>query len=134
MCDTEFYLTQFYETIALSLMGIDKGIVSDALASGKVTFEADDIDDVKIELEWIAIKETHQSQGISNFLTSKKIKDWVIGFKKDSVNDSIEAIALIDDATELAFPKEKQISLIKEFIHENFLWEKDIYNQILINT
>lgn len=134
MSNTEFYLTQFYETIALSLMAIDVSHLCDKHASGEVTFEADDFDDVKINLEWVAIKELNQVEKKTDFLTSKKVKDWVIGFKTDSVNDSIEAIALIDDASELPFPKEKQISLIKEFIHENFLWEKDIYNRISTNT
>lgn len=134
MCATEFYLTQFYETIVLSLMDIGKTHVNDTVASGSVTFEADDFDEVKIKLEWVAVKANGETHEKSDFLTSKKIKDWVIGFKKESVNDSIDSIALIDDATDLAFPKEKEISLIKEFIHENFLWEKDVYNQILINT
>lgn len=134
MGKTEFYLNQFYEAMVLSLMVIDEVHVASTHVSGKVTFEADDFDDVKIELEWIAIKQSDHSEKLSSLFATKKIKDWVIGFKKDSVNDSIEAIALIDDATDQAFPKEKQISLIKEFIHENMLWERDIYNQILTKT
>lgn len=130
MSINEFYLQQFYDTIALSLMKIECKSVSESNIEGMVLFEADDFDDIKLQFEWIAIKDSDFVDQ-SNFHSIKKIKGWVIGFKKISENDTISSIVLVDDTLDTTIPKENQISLIKSFIHENFLWEREFFNLIL---
>ncbi len=130
MSINEFYLQQFYDTIALSLMKIECKSVSESNIEGIVLFEADDFDDIKLQFEWIAIKDSDFVDQ-SNFHSIKKIKGWVIGFKKISENDTISSIVLVDDTLDTTIPKENQISLIKSFIHENFLWEREVFNLIL---
>lgn len=130
MSINEFYLQQFYDTIALSLMKIECKSVSESNIEGIVLFEADDFDGIKLQFEWIAIKDSDFVDQ-SNFHSIKKIKGWVIGFKKISENDTISSIVLVDDTLDTTIPKENQISLIKSFIHENFLWEREVFNLIL---
>lgn len=133
MSTNEFFLQQFYDTIALSLMEVECKSVGENNIEGMVLFEADDFDDIKLQFEWIAIKE-NEVDGQSNFHSIKKVKGWVIGFKKISGNDTIDSIVLVDDTLDTIIPKENQISLIKSFIHENFLWEHEVFNLILDKT
>lgn len=130
MSTNEFFLQQFYDTIALSLMKIECKSVGDNNIEGMVLFEVDDFDDIKLQFEWIAIKD-NEVLDQSNFHSIKKVKDWVVGFKKISENDTIDSIVLVDDTLDTIIPKENQISLIKSFIHENFLWEREVFNLIL---
>ena len=133
MSTNDFVRHQFYDTVALSLMEVECKSVGENNIEGMVLFEADDFDDIKLQFEWIAIKE-NEVDGQSNFHSIKKVKGWVIGFKKISGNDTIDSIVLIDDKLDTIIPKENQISLIKSFIHENFLWEREVFNLILDKT
>jgi len=123
------HLDEFYESISLSLMDVVCDSSCEDRKFGSLVIECDDFDEVSIKLNWLACKKSeNQDLDSLGFINFKEADGWLVGFKKCGLSDSILNIELLDDSDK-PIDHEKMGLIFKEFLHENFLWEKYVFSQ-----